>query len=403
MTDRTGRAGEPIIELDIDPFSTQVLSDPASIYPAMFSAGSVFKLTAYGVYGVARHHAVTEVLRDWENFSSARGVGLSDYARDPAWHPPSPLLERDPPEHTRTRKIANRVLSIASLKSIRPDWALAADALIQALVAKGEFDGVTELAEIFPQRVFADALGLREAGRQNLVPYAMASFNAMGPKNEIFESTEPVRLSHAPWVMESCQRENVAPGSWGAALFEASDRGECSEAEAGGLMRSLLTAGFDTTINGIANTLDILADRPDVWKALQADRKLVPRAFEEALRLSSPVQLFFRTTPRDVAIDGCLIPADSKVLLFFGAANRDPKRWEDPDSFDLHRQTGGHLAFGYGVHHCGGQMTARQEVELILNALLDRAASLQRTGPTVRRLNNTLHAIASLPLAARPA
>ena len=126
-------------------------------------------------------------------------------------------------------------------------------------------------------------------------------------------------------------------------------------------------------------------------------------AFEEALRLESPVQTFFRTTTRPIEVDGDALGEGEKVLLFLGAANRDPRRWERPDEYDLSRRTAGHVAFGSGVHMCVGQLLSRLEGEALLAALARRVAAIEPAGPPVRRHNNTLRALAHLPVRLRAA
>jgi cytochrome P450 len=129
----------------------------------------------------------------------------------------------------------------------------------------------------------------------------------------------------------------------------------------------------------------------------------VKRVLEESLRWDGTVQTFFRTTSREVAIGEAVIPEGSKVLLFLAAANRDPQRWEQPEMFDIGRSASGHVGFGFGIHQCLGQMVARQEIEVLLKAMLPRVAAIRLLGNVERRLNNTLHAIASVPVAFEPA
>ncbi len=142
---------------------------------------------------------------------------------------------------------------------------------------------------------------------------------------------------------------------------------------------------------------------PDQWKTLQAEPKLLRNAFDEALRWDSPSRMAGRIAVKDVEIDGVTIPAGTRCGLMFAAANRDPRKWEDPDSFRVERVASGHVGFGFGIHQCLGQMVARLEGELVLNALLKRVSGIRLAGPPVRRLNNTLHAIASLPVEIVPA
>jgi cytochrome P450 len=188
------------------------------------------------------------------------------------------------------------------------------------------------------------------------------------------------------------------------AVYEAADRGECTPEEAERLVRSFLSAGVDTTVNGIGNMMHAFASQPAQWHRLRAEPSLARRAFEESLRWDSTAQTFFRTTTRDVDVAGVCIPEGAKVLLFLAAANRDPRRWgEDAEQFDIGRQCSGHVGFGFGIHQCLGQMVARLEAELVLEALIPRVRSIRLAGKPLRRLNNTLHAIESLPVEVEPA
>jgi cytochrome P450 len=121
-------------------------------------------------------------------------------------------------------------------------------------------------------------------------------------------------------------------------------------------------------------------------------------AFDEAVRWESPVQTFFRTTTTDVRIGDAVVPEGHKVLMFLSAANRDPRRWADPDRFDLSRDPSGHVGFGMGLHQCVGQHVARLEAEAVLTALARRVRTIELAGPTRRHHNNTLRAFGSLPV-----
>ena len=168
-------------------------------------------------------------------------------------------------------------------------------------------------------------------------------------------------------------------------------------------MRSFLSAGVDTTVNGIGHMVLALAGHSEEYQKLRSNPSLVRRAFEESLRWDSTVQTFFRTTTKRVEVGGAEIPEGQKVLLFLAAANRDPLHWDEPDAFRIERNTSGHVGFGFGIHQCLGQMVARLEGELIGTAIAERVASIRLTGAPVRRLNNTLHAIDSVPVEVEPA
>ena len=387
-----------ITKMDMDPFAEEFLADPYAYHAALRDAGPVVWLESLGVYAMARFDEVQSALRDHETFCSSRGVGLADFSKEEPFRPPSLLLEADPPLHDRTRAIVNKIVSMKALKELRPVWQEKADALIASLAAKKRFDAVSDLSEAFPLMIFPDTIGLPDQGREHLIDYATIVFNAFGPRNRVFEEGNAGKEAAIEWVGEVCKRENLKPGGWGAALYEAADRGDCTADEAERLVRSFLSAGVDTTVNGIAHMTLALAENPNEFQKLRENPKLALRAFEESLRWDSTVQTFFRTASRDTEVAGIHIPEGSKVLLFLASANRDPRKWDDPDQFRIDRNVSGHVGFGFGIHQCLGQMVARLEGELIGAALARQVSSIRLTGKPERRLNNTLHALASLPV-----
>jgi|TARA_R100000501_G_C2622952_1_gene116124 hypothetical protein len=352
---------------------------------------------------MARYEEVKDSLRDHETFCSSRGVGTLDFAKETPFRPPSLLLEADPPLHDRTRSMMNRIVSLKALKELRPRWQAKAEELVDRLVERRRFDAVKDLSEIFPMMIFPDTIGLRDDGREHLLDYATIVFNAFGPDNDVLREGNEGKEAAIEWVAEACKRDNLKEGGWGMAVFEAADRGECTHEEAERLVRSFLSAGVDTTVNGIGHMVLALAGHPEEYQKLRSNPSLVRRAFEESLRWDSTVQTFFRTTTKRVEVGGAEIPEGQKVLLFLAAANRDPLHWDEPDAFRIERNTSGHVGFGFGIHQCLGQMVARLEGELIGTAIAERVASIRLTGAPVRRLNNTLHAIDSVPVEVEPA
>jgi cytochrome P450 len=289
------------------------------------------------------------------------------------------------------------------MKQIRDRFRAAAEAKIDELVQRRTIDAIADLAEAYPLSVFPDAMGLKADGREHLLPYAGVVFNAFGPPNELRQTAIERSAPHQAYVMEQCQRNNLAPGGFGACVHAFSDSGEITAQEAPLLVRSLLSAGLDTTVNGIGAAIYCLARFPEELQRLRRDPSLARNAFEEAVRFESPVQTFFRTTTRDVAISGTRVGEGEKVLMFLGAANRDPRRWDDPDRYDITRRTSGHVGFGSGIHMCVGQLVARLEGEVVLAALARKVKGLEITGPVKRRYNNTLRGLESLPVTIKPA
>ena len=198
-----------------DPFSHAFLHDPYPHHEALREAGPVVWLERYGIWAMARHEQVRDALTDWQTYCSSAGVGLSDFRKEPPWRPPSIILEADPPLHTRTRAVLTRILSPAAIKVLRDTFEREAEKLITRLVEQREFDGVADLAEAYPLKVFPDAVGISEEGRENLLPYGSMVFNSFGPRNDLFDlamaNAGPVR----DWIMSKCSRAALAPGGLG--------------------------------------------------------------------------------------------------------------------------------------------------------------------------------------------
>jgi cytochrome P450 len=306
------------------------------------------------------------------------------------------------------RAVLARILSPKAVTQIRETFQQEADALLDRVMAKaaangGVIDGVRDLSEVYPLKVFPDAVGVGTEGRENLLLYGNMIFNAFGPRNERLAKSAELVKPVTDWIMAHCNRENLKPGGFGMQIHEAADRGEITHAEAPLLVRSFLSAGVDTTINGIGNALLCLAQHPGEYDRLRADLSLARPAFEESLRYESSVQTFFRTAARDTELAGVRIPSDSKIVMFLAAANRDARQWPEPNRFDITRRPAGHMALGSGIHGCVGQVVARLEGELILTGLAKRVRKIELAGQPTRRLNNTLRALGSLPLRLTPA
>jgi cytochrome P450 len=384
--------------IDADPFGHEALEDPLPLHARLRDAGPVAYLSRYDVFALARYEHVHAALTDWQGLQSAAGVGLSNFRHEKPWRPPSLLLEADPPRHDAPRAVLSKVLGPRALRRLREAWFADAEQLVGEVLGDEEFDAVPALAEAFPLRVFPDAVGLGPEGRENLLPYGDHLFNAFGPVNDLVEKGQPRVAELAGWVDAQCARDRLAPDGFGAQIWAAADRGDITHEQGPLVVRSLLSAGVDTTVHGLAAVLYAFAVNPDQWRRLRENPALARTAFDEAVRWQSPVQTFFRTAVGDQEIAGTVVPDGRKILMFLGAANRDPRRWDDPDAFDLSRDPSGHVGFGMGIHQCAGQHVARLESEALLTALARRVRRVELAADPVRHHNNTLRAWKSLPI-----
>ncbi|QZY47048.1 cytochrome P450 [Mycolicibacterium austroafricanum] len=392
-----------------DPFGPTILEDPSDFHRNMRERGPIVYLSRYDVYGMGRYNDVHAALIDWQSFESAAGVGLSNFRYEKPWRPPSLLLESNPPRHDAPRGVLSAILNVRALKGLRDNWIADAAALVDELCDRREVDAVADIARVFPLRVFPDAVGIGRTGRDNLLPYGDHLFNAFGPSNELVAKGAHRIGELSAWVMAQCERaalrDEVIDGqpTFGAQIWAAADRGDITYEQAPLVVRSLLSAGVDTTVLGISAVLAAFAHHPDQWRAVRDNPALARVAFDEAVRWESPVQTFFRTATKDIAIGDHVVPDGKKILMFLGSANRDPRRWADPDQFDLRRNPSGHVGFGMGIHQCVGQHVARLEAEALLVALTQRFESIAMTGTPRRHHNNTLRAWETLPITLTPA
>lgn len=383
---------------DIDLFSDEVLADPYPAYDELRNLGPVVRLTAYDAWVLPRYEQVRAALADPATFSSAEGVGyepqLNEYLK-------GSVLASDPPEHGPLRAVLSEQLAPRAVTGLRSTIQEKADALIEMTVRKGSFDAVADVAAALPVTVLADLLGLPEHERDPLLEFADAAFNTLGPLNERAENSLPAVGRMFEYLATVMVPDKLREDGWATAVYRAADRGEIARDSVIPLLSAYVVASMDTTVHAISNTIWLFTRHPAAFDQVRSRPALVGSAFEESLRLESPVQGFFRITTREVDIGGTEIPAGSRVLLSFGAANRDERRWDRADEFELGRKPGDHLGFGHGVHGCAGQGLARLEATSLLTALASRVHVIEAAGEPVRKLNNVIRGLQSLPIAVR--
>lgn len=398
------KAGSAVVaELDFDPYEAAVLENPYPHYERLREAGPIAWSEQYGVYAIGRFDAVKRVLTDHDNFCSSAGIGLANFHTEEPWRKPSIILEVDPPEHSRTRKVFSRILSPRALNDLRERFENEAERLVLGLLDKGEVDGVQELAAAYPLKVFADAVGVPADGREHLLPYGDMVFNAFGPRNQRFQDCFGKLGPSVEWINTACQRDNLTKDGFGAALYAAADAGEITTEEAGMLVRTMLSAGLDTTIFTIANGLACFLKNPKQWEILADDPSRARSAVEEVLRYEPTFHSFYRTTTRPVSLVGVEIARNQKILVFVGSANRDWRNWPNAEEFDITRKPSSSMAFGTGIHGCAGQMIARLEGEIVFRTLARHVRMIVPNGEPELHFNNTVRGYSRLPIRLVPA
>jgi cytochrome P450 len=384
--------GQPVYDVDL--YSDEVLQDPYPHYRALRELGAVVWLPRNGLHVVARFDDVRAALRNPALFSSAQGVAANDHVNEISR---GTTLASDAPLHDRLRAIIAAPLLPRALEDIAPQIRAEAGLLIDDLVARGAFDAVTDLAQHLPLTIVSKLVGLEDYGRSSMLRWAAATFNVLGGMNvRACAALKDVQEMRAYLGGEEI-RTRLRPGSWGDRIFAAADRGEVEAERCPVLMRDYLGPSLDTTIFATANLILLFGRHPDQWDLVRNDPSLIPNAINESLRLESPVRGFTRHLAADATIGGMAVPRDNRVLLLYASANRDERKWQDPEQFDVKRRANDHLGFGNGTHMCAGLHLARLEMTAVLEVLVERVAGF-RIGEPVLAMNNVLRGLASLPV-----
>lgn len=383
---------------DIDPYATDILQNPYEFYRELRAKGPFVYIPKYAILACGRYQETKEVFSDNARFVSSRGVGLVDFKHSKPWRPASIILEADPPEHTHVRRIMAKVLSPKVMRDQADLFQSVAEQMVNEVVEMGEIEAVTDLAERYPTTVFPRILGMKQSDGRTLLDYGEMVFDAVGPDNDIRRSALEKGERVVPWIMNQCKRDNLTEEGLGAGIYAYADAGDISMQEASLLVRSLLSAGVDTTVTGIGSLLFCLAENPDQFEILKQNPQLARQTFEEVLRYTSPVHSFCRTADKDTEVSDVRIQESSKLLCVLGAANRDEAQWADAAKFDITRGAQGHLGMGAGIHGCVGQNLARAEVGAVLTALLACVDKIEFAGPPEWRPGNSIRALARLPI-----
>jgi cytochrome P450 len=380
---------------DEDLFSRESVRNARAVDDRVRELAPVVRLAREDIAVIGRFADVSAALADWRSFSST-----SRPWHDPASVRPEILLTDDPPRHTEVRLVIANALSPKALNHMAAAFAADADLVVQRVLdSAGEpIDAVAAICRPFVYKVLPDLLGLPEKGREHMEAFGHMVWATMGPMNELFSEamvgSEPVLA----WVEECCNRENLDPDGLGMAMFHAADRGDITPAEAKLLVQILLSAAADTTVMTLGTAIRAFCEFPEQYEALRRDPSMSRVAFDESLRWDSPSRMAGRITTRDVEVDGYVIPAGTRCGLLFAAANRDPRKWSEPDRFDIGRNVRGQVGWGAGVHMCVGKTLAQLEADAMFGAMVRRIARFEAAGDPEPWMTTIGHGPARLPV-----
>jgi cytochrome P450 len=371
--------------------------DPYVIYDRLRRMGTLTP-TRLGGWATTSHRVSNMVLRD-------RRFGVH-----PLSGPKRPLnkginlslLDIDPPDHTRLRRLVQPAFSPKQMAGYRPRVERTVHDLLERAESTTTFDLVPALASPLPIAVITDLLGVPDADAERFARYGTVIGGAIDGIRSRSHAGQ-LKVANVELIAlfkELFELRRRDPVDDLVSRLVTADETAIQPAELLSMCLLLLVAGFETTVNLIGNAVNALLDHPEQWEALCAEpERLATGAIEETLRFDPPVQRTRRFAHQALELDGRSVRAGDCVVTLIGGANRDPEVYPEPDRFDIHRdQTVEHLAFSSGIHYCVGRPLALLEATIALQALAQRMPGLRRAGAVRRRNSTTIRGPISLPV-----
>ena len=380
-----------------DPYDPAFQQDPFPYLAAIRAASPAWHRPGTDQYFVTRHDLVSSMVRDTATYSSAYGSTPNDppaphlaeqidAIKAQGWVRPATMLTVDPPDHTRYRNTVARSFNARTINALRPLIEAIVDDELDRVIGAGVIDFRTLFSRPVPVRVIIAALGLEPERAPDIERWSDDTTASIGSRlsdDRTIEAQHGIlqlqRYMHATLTdRQRAMRDDVVSKLVASELPlpDGTTRPLTIE-ELMGILQQLIGAGNETSTKLFSEAIRLLAEHPDEWRRLQDDPSRAAIVVEEALRLATPTQMMYRMTTRDVDVEGVAVPARSRVMLCYNAANRDPAVFPDPDRFDPDRpNVRDHFAFGGGVHFCIGAPLARLEAVIGLERLAARASEI---------------------------
>lgn len=375
----------------------EVQKAPWEFYARLHEEQPVYQMPETGIYVITRYEDVRAAVLDTATFSNVvlamealqgeNGRRYQEILKEKGWGHVHVLHRTDPPTHTIHRKLVDRVFTPKRVKELLPEIETLANELVDRFIGKGECELIQDFALPLPGRILGGQLGLdvNEFARFQRWALAMLSTgNEIMDDDRLREMAE-VELDAQHYLAGIFEDRRVNPtGDLISDLVHSAREGEepFTMHQLQNLLHQLITGGYETTTSAIGHGLWLLIRYPDQLEKLRANMDLLKNFVEEVLRFESPVQGLMRTVTKDVVVAGTQLKKGDTVLLRWGAANADPKKFPNPRTFDIERPNAStHLAFGFGAHYCIGQQLARQEILTGIKVLLDRFESFELARP----------------------
>ncbi len=390
-----------------NPVAYRNTQDPYPAYAALRERGQAHRSRLMNAWIFGRYPDVAAILPDWQRFSSdgrkAKRPGKRTVIPDPGAAPS--MLSLDPPDHRRLRGLVSKAFTPRAVNALEPHVRSLMHGLLDGIDDLNGFDLMEAVARPLPVIVIAEMLGVPVEDRPRFRSWSDRRARILEPTISADERADAVLAGadldayFAPLVEErrADPRDDILSG-----LVQAEEEGDRLDGnETITMLRLLLVAGNETTVNLIGNGMLALLRHPEQLQRLRDDPALIPSAVEELLRYDSPVQLDLRRIVEDCDVNGFPVKRGEDIVMLIGGANRDPGQFENPDGLDVGRDQGSHISFGRGIHACIGAPLARLEARIAIEVLLERFSSIRLAGPPPRfRPSIVLRGLESLPVAA---
>ncbi|AKT38587.1 cytochrome P450 [Chondromyces crocatus] len=366
---------------ELDVTSPEFIRHPYPGYARVRRSSPLCRIQPNQFLGVSRYHDVVRVLHDSKRFSNSAYTTSRPAQRQGLDTMPPMLLEMDPPRHGKVRALLVHAFSPRIVAEFEPRLRQLTDELMATLHGAQEFELLSTLAVPLPILVIAELLGIGSERRDDFRRWSddFADALSIGATVETEQLQRSTQEFYHYFGERMEERRREPRGDLLSLLVHAEVDGErLSARELLSAVTSLLVGGNETTTSLVANALVTLTDHPEQLAEVQENLALIPALIEEVLRFEPPAHCLFRQTTRDVEVAEMVIPGDTIVLPLLASANRDASHFPDPERFDIHRDTRGHLAFGLNIHFCLGAALARMEARVMLEALLSRTKNLKR-------------------------
>ena len=392
--------------LAYNPVARRNTQDPYLAYAALRDKGQAHRSRLLNAWIFGRYRDVDVILRDWQRFSNNGSKAATPGKRTVMPDPGTPsMLSLDPPDHRRLRSLVSKAFTPRAIDALEPHIRSLMHELLDGIEDLSGFDLMEAVAKPLPVIVIAEMLGVPPEDRARFRGWSDRRARILEPTIGAEEREDAVRAADAldayfaPIVEErrADPQDDILSG-----LAQAEEEGDrLDEREMLTMLRLLLIAGNETTVNLIGNGMLALLRHPEQLQRLRDDPSLIPSAVEELLRYDSPVQLDLRRVVEDCDVNGFPVKRGDDIVLLIGGANRDPEQFEDPDGLDVGRSESSHISFGRGIHACIGAPLARLEARIAIEVLLERFSSIRLSGPPPRfRGSIVLRGLESLPVAA---